>query len=59
MVDKGLFLYLKEVEQTQREYLRDLEELRVDLLNGHFKRRDYLASRAFTASVYRNEYRAS
>jgi hypothetical protein len=40
----GLNQYLLEVAKHKQKYLQQLNELRTDLLNGHFSSRDYLAT---------------
>ncbi|MFY0666355.1 MAG: DUF86 domain-containing protein [Natronospirillum sp.] len=40
----GLQQYLAEIAKHKQKYLRELDELRVDLLAGNFNSRDYLAT---------------
>ena len=44
MDNKGLQLYLTEVRHHKEKYVKELEELRKDLLAGEVKSRDYLAA---------------
>ena len=43
-MNKGLELYLAEVESHKAKYLKELNELRFDLNQSNFKSRDYLAA---------------
>ncbi|AZL83593.1 DUF86 domain-containing protein [Aliivibrio salmonicida] len=43
-MNKGLELYLAEVESHKAKYLKELNELRVDLNQSTLKSRDYLAA---------------
>ncbi|MFT6732256.1 MAG: hypothetical protein ACJAS9_000435 [Polaribacter sp.] len=44
MKNKGLELYLIEAEKHKSQYFSELNELRQDLLNDNFRRRDYRAT---------------
>jgi len=44
VINSGLQLYLLEAEKHQEKYLSELEELRIDLIAGQFKSRDYRAT---------------
>jgi len=43
MHDQGVALYLSEADKHRQQYLQELNELKLDLENDNFRRRDYRA----------------